>query len=67
MRAIRSALLAAPPGYVLVPVVPTGEMVDAASETVGGHCYVCTVGGDCSEDDARRVRAAMLAAAPEVK
>lgn len=32
LRATRAALLTAPPGYVLVPVVPTDEMVDAASD-----------------------------------
>ena len=30
--AIRTALLTAPPGWKLVPVEPTDEMVDAASE-----------------------------------
>ena len=32
VRAIRAALLTAPPGWKLVPVEPTDEMVDAASE-----------------------------------
>ena len=39
IRAIRAALLAAPPGYVLVPVEPTQEMAEAydtaAMEVVG--------------------------------
>ena len=30
--AVRAALLTAPPGWKLVPVEPTDEMVDAASE-----------------------------------
>lgn len=32
LDAIRAALLTAPPGWKLVPVEPTDEMVDAASE-----------------------------------
>ena len=32
VRAIRTALLTAPPGGKLVPVEPTDEMVDAASD-----------------------------------
>lgn len=30
--AVRAALLTMPPGYALVPVAPTDEMVDAASD-----------------------------------
>ena len=32
VNAIRAAILSAPPGYVVVPVEPTPEMIDAASD-----------------------------------
>lgn len=54
--AIRAALLTAPPGYVLVPVEPTPEMVASAREHHEGSPYL-PIG----------LYRAMIAAAPEVK
>ena len=39
-RAIHAALLTAPPGYVLVPVEPTPEMLRAAREHHEGEAYL---------------------------
>ncbi|KRD71395.1 hypothetical protein [Lysobacter sp. Root96] len=52
-----------PPGMVLVPREPTPEMLENVDEEVGGSCYSCTK-WRASDDDCRRVYAAMLAAAP---
>lgn len=52
-----------PEGYKLVPIEPTQGMLDNVDEKVGGSCYACST-WDASEDDCRRVYAAMLAAAP---
>jgi len=57
----RTALLTAPPGCVLVPVVPTGKMLRAALRApCSGHPET---GGQSCHDIYR----AMLAAAPEPK
>ena len=59
--AIRAALLTAPPGYVLVPAEPTGEMLRAALRApCSGHPET---GGQSYPDIYR----AMLAAAQEPK
>jgi hypothetical protein len=55
---------AVPDGFVLVPITPTEDMIDKArEEKVGGNCYVCSR-DYADSDDAERVWAAMLAAAP---
>ena len=53
-----------PPGWQLVPVEPTQEMLDNVDEYVGGSCYSCTP-WNASDDDCKRVYAAMLASAPQ--
>ena len=58
---IRDALLNAPPGYVLVPAEPTGEMLRAALRApCNGHPET-----GCQSH--RGIYRAMLAAAPEPK
>lgn len=59
--AIRAALLAAPPGYALVPIIPTDAMRQAAHRApfsghpeTGGQSY-------------KAIYQAMIAAAPELK
>lgn len=65
-RVLSALRLAVPEGCVVVPREPTDAMFDAArDEDVGGCCYSCSR-WNCSEDDARRVYAAMLAAAPTI-
>jgi hypothetical protein len=50
--------------HVVVPRVPTLEMVSAVDEYVGGHCFSCTP-DKASEYDCRRVYDAMIAAVPQ--
>lgn len=64
VAAIRAALLTAPPGWKLVPVEPTEEMVDASMISValskyGRRATLRVLGA--------RAWGAMLAAAPEPK
>ena len=57
--AVRAALLTAPPGWRLVPVEPTGEMLCATEDIeVGGSRDACL------DYEARNIWVAMLAAAP---
>lgn len=59
LAAVRTALLTAPPGYALVPIEPTGEMLRAALRApCSGHPE--TGGQSC-----RSIYRAMIAAAPE--
>lgn len=52
-----------PDGWQLVPIEPTEDMLREVDEDVGGHCYSCTK-WRASDDDCRRVYAAMLSATP---
>ena len=61
LDAIRAALLTAPPGYALVPIIPTDAMRQAAHRApfsghpeTGGQSY-------------KAIYQAMIAAAPELK
>lgn len=55
----RAALLTAPPGYVLVPVEPTQEMLDEVCSSDGIEPW--------TDDVMASTYRAMIAAAPEVK
>lgn len=52
-----------PEGWVLAPIEPTEEMLINVDEDVGGSCHSCSV-WRASEDDCKRVWAAMVEAAP---
>lgn len=59
IAAIRTALLTAPPGRVLVPVEPTQEMLDEVCSSDGIEPW--------TDDVMASTYQAMIAAAPEVK
>lgn len=61
--AIRDALLTAPPGWKLVPLEPSEAEIDVAAYSIPAAIPTLAA----AKETARKLRAAMLAAAPEVK
>lgn len=60
---VRAEPVTIPEGWKLVPVQPTEEMLVNVDEEVGGSCHSCSA-WRASEDDCKRVWAAMIEASP---
>ena len=63
LGAVSAEPVAMPEGWKLVPVQPTEEMLVNVDEEVGGSCHSCSA-WRASEDDCKRVWAAMIEASP---